>query len=58
MLSLPGLLVLTIAALTAAIACALTLATGVSWPTALLSGGAAGGVALGVVPRLLGGDDD
>ncbi|WP_176573461.1 hypothetical protein [Nonomuraea pusilla] len=55
---MPGLLLLTIAALAAAIACALTLATGVSWPTALLSGGAAGGVTLGVVPKLIERHDD
>ncbi|MEV1245272.1 hypothetical protein ACIBO2_02725 [Nonomuraea sp. NPDC050022] len=50
---MPGLVVLTVTALVAAIACALTLATGVSWPTALLSGGAAGGITLGILPKLL-----
>jgi hypothetical protein len=53
MLSLHGLVVLTIAALVAVVACALTLATGVSWPAALLSGGAASGITLGVLPHLL-----
>lgn len=53
MFSLSGLVVLTVTALVATIACALTLAAGASWPSALLGGGAAGGVTLGVLPRLL-----
>lgn len=53
MFSLPVLLVLTVAALVAAVTCALALAAGAPWPTALLSGGAAGGATLGVLPRLL-----
>jgi hypothetical protein len=58
MFSLPVLLTLTAAALVAAITCALTLAAGSSWPTALLSGGAAGGATLGVLPHLLDRDPD
>ncbi|MFF0309873.1 hypothetical protein ACFYSC_20795 [Streptosporangium sp. NPDC004379] len=53
MFSTTVLIVLTITTLVAAIACALTLAAGAPWPTALLSGGAAAGVALGLLPRLL-----
>lgn len=53
MFPLPVLLALTVATLVAAIVCALTLAAGAPWPTALLSAGAAGGAALGMLPRLL-----
>ncbi|MEZ0071782.1 hypothetical protein [Planotetraspora sp. GP83] len=53
MFSLPALLILTVTALVATIACALVLAAGAPWPTALLSGGAAGGAALGLLPHLL-----
>ncbi|MEV4249338.1 hypothetical protein AB0J63_38725 [Streptosporangium canum] len=53
MFSLPGLVVLTVTALVVTIACALTLAAGASWPNALLGGAAAGGITLGVLPRLL-----
>lgn len=34
-------------------ACALTLATGATWPTALLSGGAAGAATMGLLAHLL-----
>lgn len=53
MFSMPVLVVLTATALVTAVACALTLAAGAPWPTALLSGGAAGGITLGLLPRLL-----
>ncbi|HXL89669.1 MAG TPA: hypothetical protein VN969_11975 [Streptosporangiaceae bacterium] len=55
MFSEVALLCLTISALVASIACALTLAAGAPWPIALLSGGGAAGAALGLVPQLLGG---
>ncbi|MEO3810695.1 hypothetical protein ABGB17_16970 [Sphaerisporangium sp. B11E5] len=58
MFSLPVLLTLTASALVAAVACALALAAGAGWPAALLTGGAAGGAALGMLPRLLDGDSD
>ncbi|MFC4122574.1 hypothetical protein [Nonomuraea zeae] len=47
------LLTLTLAIMIAAITCALVLATGAQWPSALLSGGAAGGATLATLPRLL-----
>ncbi|MDP9862417.1 MULTISPECIES: hypothetical protein [Streptosporangium] len=53
MFSTPVLLLLTVTVLVAAIACALTLAAGAPWPTALLSAGAAGGATMGILPRLL-----
>lgn len=53
MFSLHALVVLTVSALVAVTVCALVLATGAAWPAALLSGGAAGGAALGLLPNLL-----
>ncbi|MFF5244420.1 hypothetical protein ACFY3V_09085 [Streptosporangium sp. NPDC000095] len=50
---MPVLLTLTTTALVAAIACALTLATGATWPAALLSGGAAGAATMGLLTHLL-----
>jgi hypothetical protein len=53
MFSLRAVVVLTIAALAAAIACGLMLAAGATWPAALLTAGAAGAGALGLSPRLI-----
>ncbi|GAA5074199.1 hypothetical protein HNP84_009467 [Thermocatellispora tengchongensis] len=53
MFTVPVLLSLTIATVVAAIACALALAAGASWPTALLSAGAGGLATLAALPRLL-----
>uniref|UniRef100_UPI003F49AF0C hypothetical protein n=1 Tax=Streptosporangium sp. CA-256172 TaxID=3240076 RepID=UPI003F49AF0C len=53
MFSVPVLLTLTTTALATTIACALTLATGATWPTALLSGGAAGVATMGLLIHLL-----
>jgi hypothetical protein len=53
MFSLPVLLMLTVTLLVATITCGLVLASGAAWPAALLSGGGAGGAALGMLPRLL-----
>ncbi|MEV4165518.1 hypothetical protein [Nonomuraea dietziae] len=58
MFTVHTLLVLTVAGVVAAITCALVLASGASWPTALLSCGGAGGAVLVALPRLLGGDGD
>ncbi|GAA1276819.1 hypothetical protein Psi02_00110 [Planotetraspora silvatica] len=58
MFSLPALLTLIGATVVATIACALVLSSGALWPTALLSGGAAGGATLGLLPRLLKDHDD
>jgi hypothetical protein len=44
---------LTVTLLVATITCGLVLASGAAWPAALLSGGGAGGAALGMLPRLL-----
>lgn len=54
--SLRAVVVLTFAALAAAIVCGLTLAAGATWPAALLSAGAAGAGVLELLPRLI--DDD
>ncbi|MEU0484629.1 hypothetical protein ABZ260_36300 [Streptosporangium sp. NPDC006013] len=53
MFSVPVLLTLTTTALVTAVACALTLAAGTAWPTALLSGGAAGAATMSLLIRLL-----
>ncbi|GLW12725.1 hypothetical protein Misp01_78530 [Microtetraspora sp. NBRC 13810] len=53
MFTLPALLTLVAAALAAAVTCALALAAGAVWPTALLSAGAAGGATLGLLCQLL-----
>ncbi|GAA3552434.1 hypothetical protein GCM10022419_035970 [Nonomuraea rosea] len=47
------LLTLTMTIMIAAITCALVLAAGAQWPSALLSGGAAGGATLAALPKLL-----
>ncbi|MGW0805748.1 hypothetical protein [Nonomuraea sp. NPDC002799] len=47
------LLTLTLAITIAAITCALVLAAGADWPSALLSGGGAGGATLASLPKLL-----
>jgi hypothetical protein len=57
MFSLRAVVVLTIAALAATIACGLTLAAGATWPAALLTAGAAGAGALELLPRLIDGDE-
>ncbi|WP_436764322.1 hypothetical protein [Streptosporangium sp. V21-05] len=44
---------MTTTTLVTTIACALTLATGATWPTALLSGGAAGAATMGLLTHLL-----
>ncbi|GAA0852855.1 hypothetical protein ACFQVD_09935 [Streptosporangium amethystogenes subsp. fukuiense] len=53
MFSVPVLLTLTATTLVTTIACALTLAAGAAWPTALLSGGAAGAATMSLLVRLL-----
>jgi len=53
MFTLQALVILLAAAVVAAIAGALTLAGGGSWPAALLTAGSAGAGALVAVPRLL-----
>ncbi|MFI6513827.1 hypothetical protein ACIBCT_40035 [Streptosporangium sp. NPDC050855] len=49
---------MTITLLVTTIACALTLATGATWPTALLSGGAAGAATMGLLTQLLDNHND
>lgn len=53
MITLHGLVVLTLTMVISVIACGLALAAGSNWPTALLTAGAAAGGALALLPKLI-----
>lgn len=57
MITLQALVLLTLTAVVAAITAALTLASGGTWPAALLAAGSAAGATLAILPRLIARDD-